>query len=95
MEYPSMEVASRTTVNRLKRIEGQVRGVTRMLQEDRYCIDVLRQIQAVKAALRKVESEVLKQHTGHCVEHAIKSGSAKEQREKFAELIDLFEQIRK
>jgi DNA-binding FrmR family transcriptional regulator len=95
MEYPSMEVASRTTVNRLKRIEGQVRGVTRMLEEDRYCIDILRQIQAVKAALRKVESEVLKQHTGHCVEHAIKSGSAKEQREKFAELIDLFEQIRK
>jgi CsoR family transcriptional regulator, copper-sensing transcriptional repressor len=95
MEYPSMEVATRTTVNRLKRIEGQVRGVTRMLQEDRYCIDVLRQIQAVKAALRKVESEVLKQHTGHCVEHAIKSGSAKEQREKFAELIDLFEQTRK
>jgi DNA-binding FrmR family transcriptional regulator len=95
MEYPSMEVATRTTVNRLKRIEGQVRGVTRMLEEDRYCIDILRQIQAVKAALRKVESEVLKQHTGHCVEHAIKSGSAKEQREKFAELIDLFEQIRK
>ncbi len=90
-----MDVATRTTVNRLKRIEGQVRGVTRMLQEDRYCIDVLRQIQAVKAALRKVESEVLKQHTGHCVEHAIKSGSAKEQREKFAELIDLFEQTRK
>lgn len=90
-----MEVATRTTVNRLKRIEGQVRGVTRMLEEDRYCIDILRQIQAVKAALRKVESEVLKQHTGHCVEHAIKNGSAKEQREKFAELIDLFEQIRK
>ena len=90
-----MEVASRTTATRLNRIEGQVRGVTRMLEEDRYCIDILRQIQAVKAALRKVESEVLKQHTGHCVEHAIKSGSAKEQREKFAELIDLFEQIRK
>ncbi|MEY4878763.1 MAG: hypothetical protein RJB62_231 [Pseudomonadota bacterium] len=82
------------TINRLKRIEGQVRGVTRMVEEDRYCIDILTQIQALKAALRKVESEVLKGHAAHCVEHAIRSKNAGEQREKFTELVELFEKIK-
>ncbi len=82
------------TINRLKRIEGQVRGVTRMVEEDRYCIDILNQIQAVKAALRKAESEILKGHAAHCVEHAIKSRNASEQREKFTELVELFEKVR-
>jgi len=77
-------------IARLKRIEGQVRGVARMIEEDRYCIDVLNQIQAVKAALRRVEQEVLKGHSAHCVAHAIKSGNAKDQTEKFSELVELF-----
>ena len=77
-------------LTRLKRIEGQVRGVARMIEEDRYCIDVLNQIQAVKAALRRVEEEVLKGHAAHCVAHAIKSGNAKDQTEKFSELVELF-----
>jgi len=77
-------------LTRLKRIEGQVRGVARMIEEDRYCIDVLNQIQAVKAALRRVEQEVLKGHAAHCVAHAIKSGTAKDQTEKFSELVELF-----
>ena len=55
-------------LNRLKRIEGQVRGVARMLEEDRYCIDVLTQLQAVRAALARVESEMLKAHLGHCID---------------------------
>jgi DNA-binding FrmR family transcriptional regulator len=50
-------------VTRLKRIEGQVRGVIGMVEDDRYCIDILTQIQAVKAALKKVEDEILKNHT--------------------------------
>jgi DNA-binding FrmR family transcriptional regulator len=76
-------------LKRLNRIEGQVRGLTRMIEEDRYCIDVITQISAVRAALRRVEEEILKDHVGHCVEHAIRSGDADEQRRKVAELIDV------
>ena len=76
-------------LNRLSRIEGQVRGITRMVEEQRYCIDVLTQIQAVRAALARVETEMLKSHLHHCVEGAIVSGDAKEQRKKAAELIEL------
>jgi DNA-binding FrmR family transcriptional regulator len=78
-------------LNRLNRIEGQVRGVARMVEEDRYCIDVLTQLQAVRAALAKVETEMLKDHLGHCIEGAIVSGDAGEQRRKAAELIQLLE----
>jgi len=74
---------------RLSRIEGQVRGVARMVEEERYCIDVLDQIQAVKAALKKVEAEILKGHADHCVAHAIESGDREDQRQKFNELVDL------
>lgn len=77
-------------LTRLVRIEGQVRGVARMVEEDRYCIDILTQIQAVKAALKKVEEQVLKGHAAHCVADAIKSGNAKDQTEKFNELVELF-----
>jgi DNA-binding FrmR family transcriptional regulator len=78
-------------LNRLSRIEGQVRGVSRMVEEGRYCIDVLTQIRAVRAALARVESEVLKDHLGHCIEGAIVSGDLDEQRRKAAELIELLE----
>ena len=76
-------------VNRLNRIEGQVRGITRMVEENRYCVDVLTQIQAVRAALVRVETEMLKQHLHHCIEGAIVSGDANEQRKKAGELIEL------
>ena len=78
-------------LNRLSRIEGQVRGVARMVEEDRYCIDVLTQIQAVRAALARVETEMLKDHLGHCIEAAITGGDAAEQRRKASELIELLE----
>lgn len=81
-------------VTRLRRVEGQVRGVIAMVEDDRYCMDILTQIQAVKAALRKVEDEILKSHTAHCVEQAISEGSAKAQREKFSELVDLLGKYR-
>lgn len=78
-------------LNRLRRIEGQVRGVARMVDEDRYCIDVLTQLQAVRAALSRVETEMLKGHLGHCIEGAIVSGDVFEQRKKAGELIELLE----
>ena len=84
------EQAKTTALKRLKRIEGQVRGLARMVEQDRYCIDVVTQIGAVRAALRKVEEEVLRDHVGHCVEGAIASGDAGEQRRKIAELMEVF-----
>ncbi|HXQ13288.1 MAG TPA: metal-sensitive transcriptional regulator [Caulobacteraceae bacterium] len=78
-------------LNRLKRIEGQVRGVTRMVDEDRYCIDIMTQMAAIRAALTRVESELLKGHLDHCIESAIVSGDAAEQRRKAGELIELLE----
>ena len=74
---------------RLNRIEGQVRGLFRMVEEDRYCIDIVTQISAVRAALRRAEEEILRDHVGHCVEHAIASGNKHEQRKKVAEIIDV------
>jgi DNA-binding FrmR family transcriptional regulator len=81
-------------LNRLSRIEGQVRGVARMVEEDRYCIDVLTQLQAARAALAKVETEMLKDHLRHCIEAAIVGGDTAEQRRKAAELIQLMERTR-
>ena len=81
-------------LNRLNRVEGQVRGIGRMVEEDRYCIDVLTQIRAVRAALAKVESEMLKAHLDHCIESAILSGDTIEQRKKASELIELLERAR-
>ena len=78
---------------RLGRIEGQVRGLSRMVEEDRYCIDIVTQISAVRAALRRAEEEILKDHVAHCVEHAIASGNKVDQRNKIAELMDVIGRV--
>jgi DNA-binding FrmR family transcriptional regulator len=78
-----------STLKRLGRIEGQVRGLARMVEDDRYCIDIVTQIAAVRAALRKAEEEILRDHVAHCVEHAISSGDKADQRRKVAELMDV------
>ncbi|MBN9588070.1 MAG: transcriptional regulator [Alphaproteobacteria bacterium 64-11] len=80
---------------RLGRIEGQVRGLSRMVDEDRYCIDIVTQIAAVRAALGRVEDELLRDHVGHCVEHAIASGDKTDQRRKIAELMDVFSRAKR
>lgn len=90
-----MGVQKTEIVNRLKRIEGQVRGVAQMVADDRYCIDILHQVQAVKAALAKAESAILKDHAACCVAEAIASGDVAEQRVKFGELVDLFEKVKR
>jgi len=87
MEKETAEIC----LKRLNKIEGQVRGITRMIEDHRYCIDVITQIAAVRAALRKVEEAVLKDHVGHCVAHAIASGDPAEQTKKVAELMGVIE----
>lgn len=64
----------KTTTLRLRRIEGQVRGIARMIEEDKYCIDVLTQISAVNSALRSVALNLLDEHLNHCVTRAVASG---------------------
>lgn len=86
-----MKPRHKDCLNRLSRIEGQVRGVSKMIEEERYCIDLLMQLRAIRAALGKVESEILKDHADHCIADAVRSGSEEEQRDKFSELIDLFD----
>ena len=85
-----MQASAKVSVlKRLQRIEGQVRGLSRMVEEDRYCIDVVTQVAAVSAALRAAEDEILRDHVAHCIEHAIASGNKSEQRRKVAELMDV------
>jgi CsoR family transcriptional regulator, copper-sensing transcriptional repressor len=76
-------------LKRLQRIEGQVRGLSHMVEEDRYCIDIVTQISAVRAALRRAEEEILRDHVAHCVEDAITSGDKAAQRRKIAEFMDV------
>ena len=76
-------------ITRLNRIAGQVNGIAKMIEEDRYCIDVLHQVQAIKAALSRAEDEILKDHAASCVESAIRSGDPEDQRQKFNELVAL------
>jgi DNA-binding FrmR family transcriptional regulator len=76
-------------LKRLQRIEGQVRGLARMVEDDRYCIDIVTQIAAVRAALRRAEEEILRDHVAHCVEGAIAAGDKADQRRKIAELMDV------
>jgi CsoR family transcriptional regulator, copper-sensing transcriptional repressor len=89
-----MHGAAREAVaTRLKRIEGQVGGLRRMVEEDRYCVDVLTQIAAVRAALHKVEEQILRDHVGHCVAAAFASGDVADQRQKVEELVETIGRI--
>ena len=78
-------------LNRLNRLEGQVRGIARMVEEERYCIDILTQLRAARAALARVETELLRDHLHHCVHGAIASGDPDNQRRKVDELIELLD----
>lgn len=77
----------------MKRIEGQARGIAKMMQDERYCIDILQQMSAMEAAIRAAKSKVLNIHAGHCVEEALQGGDIADQREKFTELVDLFGKV--
>ena len=75
-------------VKRLHRIEGQVRGIERMVEEDRYCIDILTQIAAVNTALESLAFQILDEHVRHCVAGALSSGDEEAAREKTEELLE-------
>lgn len=75
---PLSDNEKQATINRLKRIEGQVRGIQRMVEENRYCIDILIQISAISAALKKAGYNIAERHMKHCVKKAINSGDGDE-----------------
>jgi CsoR family transcriptional regulator, copper-sensing transcriptional repressor len=84
------KTASAKALKNLNRVEGQIRGVAKMIEEDRYCIDVVTQIEAARAALARIESDLLRQHLGHCVHRAMNSKNASEQEKVIEELVGVF-----
>jgi CsoR family transcriptional regulator, copper-sensing transcriptional repressor len=83
------------TVTRLRRIEGQIRGVQKMVEEDRYCMDILVQTRAIVAALRAVEDLVLENHMSTCVVEAFQSSDGLEQKQKIDEVMNVLTQFRR
>jgi DNA-binding FrmR family transcriptional regulator len=77
-------------LGRLRRIEGQVQGIQRMVEEDKYCVDVLLQLSAVQGAVDQVQKVMLGGHIESCVSEAIRSGNARERQKKVDELLDVF-----
>lgn len=88
-----MNQRKQAALHRLARLEGQVRGVIRMIEEDRYCVDILNQTLAIRSALAQVEVLILQDHADECVERAIVSNDADAQREKFRELVSIFGKV--
>ncbi|MEO6323179.1 MAG: metal-sensitive transcriptional regulator [Thermoanaerobaculia bacterium] len=80
----------RGVTTRLSRIEGQVRGIQRMVDEDRYCIDILVQISAIHESLRRVGEVLLRAHLSHCVTSAVTSSDARKAEQIYDELAELF-----
>ena len=74
---------------RLAKIEGQIRAIRKMVGDDRYCIDIVRQVQAARSALNALETVVIEDHVDTCVQHALKDGSSQQRREKVDELVSI------
>lgn len=82
-------------LNRLNRIGGQIRGLAKMIEDHRYCMDILTQIKAVKSAIAAVEQNVIEEHLNHCVHKAIESKNSKETAEMLKEIKDLLKKTSK
>jgi DNA-binding FrmR family transcriptional regulator len=80
---------------RLRKIEGQVRGIQKMIQEKRYCIDILTQLNAVVGAIERVEERVLEKHLRGCVDHSFDKGSKEDRQKKIEEIVDVLRKFRK
>lgn len=89
IEMKPAHAAHRGQVERLRRIEGQVGGLVRMVEEERYCVEILTQLRAARAALRRVEEAVLREHVEHCVAQTLRSGDPADQKQKVDELLDV------
>lgn len=87
---PRTEEEIESLIKRLKRIEGQVRGVQKMVEDNRYCIDILVQISAIQAALKKVGFNLLERHANHCVSKAIREGNGEESIQELMEVVKQF-----
>lgn len=81
-------------LTRMRKIEGQVRGISKMIENQKYCVDILTQIKAVSSALRSVEIAVLEGHVNHCLISAVDSGSKTEVSEKVEEIMDILKRTR-
>ena len=86
---------SNSILQRLKTVEGHLRGIIRMVEEDAYCIDVIRQIQAVEAALNKVSARILEDHLNSCVITAVQGNDKKERERVMKEITEVFEMANK
>jgi len=82
-------------LSRLDKIEGQIRGIKKMIEEKRYCVDILTQLSAVAGAIKKVEVNILTRHLKGCVYQSFSKGDRKDREEKIEEIITLLEKIRK
>ncbi|MBI4114972.1 MAG: metal-sensitive transcriptional regulator [Candidatus Omnitrophica bacterium] len=82
-------------LERLRKIEGQIRGVQKMIEEGRYCVDLLQVLGSIQGAIEKVENQILKRHLEGCVSEAVKSGSPRARNEKFNEIVELIAKFRK
>ena len=78
-----------SNLRRLRRLEGQIRGLQRMVEEDRYCADILTQVSSVQEALRSVARALMRNHLSHCATQAIRSGSVEERQAMYDELLEL------
>ncbi len=87
MKEEQKGTSHRETLNRLARIGGQVQGIKRMVEEEKYCIDIITQLQAARSALRSVEMQILQKHMHHCVSGAFESGNRQDADEKLEELL--------
>jgi len=83
----------RTVLNRLKRIEGQVRGLQRMVEEERYCTDVITQVSSVQEALRSTAKSLLQNHLRHCATVALRSGDQAQAEAMYSELLELMDRV--
>lgn len=92
MEKTTVQPNKQQLLNRLKRIEGQVRGVHQMVENDRYCVDILHQISAIQSAMNKVSLALLEDHAHHCMINAVKNGNGDE---AIGELMDVMKTMTK
>ena len=85
----------REELERLRKVEGQIRGVQKMIEDGRYCVDILQVLSSIQGAIEKVENHILRRYLEGCVTHAVQKGSPRERNEKFNEIMELVSKFRK